>query len=434
MSGTPGTVQFTLTGHTGRVRTVAWSPDGTKIVTTSGDETAKIWSAATGALLTTIQGFYYVSHFCWSPDGSKIAGKTDDTTVTIWAATSGNVLFALDHYPSYIQRVSWSPDGSKIAVGYDDAATVIWSGSSATKLLTLGKSPTYINVLRWSPDGTKLATAGGGSKVRIWSTVTGDQICSIQHTNIVNDVDWSPDGIQTASASDDETIVLGSVSFGDILGWLVSDHGSFISVRWHPEGKKVLTTDSYGRASIWLAVETNYKPLIIFDENTKRTLSYNVTPALWSPDFTKVLATAADSTAKVWSAATGALQLTLRAHTGDITSACWSPDGARIATASDDSTAKVWYIADASGIQDSPTPIEAGFSLFPNPTVNSLHLSFASENAISSVVEICDLLGRTVATANVPAGTKEWTMSVGNLPAGVYEVRWNGEVQKLVVR
>ncbi|MBK9248613.1 MAG: PD40 domain-containing protein [Ignavibacteria bacterium] len=438
MSGTPGTVQFTLSGHTRRVKTVAWSPDGTKIVTTSGDETAKIWSAATGALLTTIQGFYYMDRLCWSPDGSKLAGKTDDSTVTIWAATSGNVLFTLNEYPSYIKHISWSPDGSKIAVNYGDSATVIWSGTSATKLLTLDKLSGYINVLRWSPDGTKIATAGSRARVNFWSTITGEWLYFVQHTGSVNDVDWSPDGTLTASASDDYTIVIASASTGDIIKFLVSDDiYSFISVRWHPDGKRVLTTNYYGKASIWSTVdkfEYSYEPLITFVKNSKRTSHYQATPALWSPDFTKVLATDADSTAQVWSAATGALQLTLQAHNGEITSACWSPDGARIATASDDSTAKVWYITDASGIQDSPTLTEAGFSLFPNPTDNSLHLSFATENAVSSAVQICDLLGRTVATADIPAGTKEWTMSVGNLPAGVYVVRWGGGVRKLVVR
>ncbi|MBK9248612.1 MAG: PD40 domain-containing protein [Ignavibacteria bacterium] len=433
MSGTPGTVQFTLSEHTGRVKTVAWSPDGTKIVTTSGDETAKIWSSATGALLTTIQGFYYMNKLCWSPDGSKIAGQTDDSTVTIWAATSGNVLFTLDQYPSYIQRVSWSPDGSKIAISYGDSATVFWSGSSTTKLLTLDKLSGYINVLRWSPDGTKIAAAGSRARVNFWSTITGEWLYFVQHTGSVNDVDWSPDGTLTASASGDETIVIASASTGDIRHWLVSQK-SFISVRWHPDGKSLLTTTSDGKADIWPSLKGGDQPRVTFNKNIKQTFSYQAIPALWSPDFTKVLTTDADSTAKVWSAATGALHLTLRAHTGDITDACWSPDGARIATASDDSTAKVWYITDASGIQDSPTPIEAGFSLFPNPTDNSFHISFATESAVSSAVQICDLLGRMVATAEVPAGAKEWTMSVGNLPAGLYAVRWNGDVRKLVVR
>ncbi|MFN8360189.1 MAG: T9SS type A sorting domain-containing protein [Candidatus Kapaibacterium sp.] len=433
MSGTPGTVQFTLSGHTGRVKTVAWSPDGTKIVTTSTDQTAKIWSAATGALLYTIQGIDYVSNFCWSYDGTKLAGTIKDSSVTIWSAINGNVLFTLDQYPSYIQRVSWSPDGSKIAISYGDSATVIWSGSSAIKLLTLDKLSGYINVLRWSPDGTKIAVAGSRARVNFWSSITGEWLYFVDHTGSVNDVDWSPDGTLTASASDDETIVIASASTGDIRHWLVS-YKSFISVRWHPDAKTVLTTTSDGKADIWPALKGGDQPRITFNKNIKQTFSYQATPALWSPDFTKVLTTDADSTAKVWSAATGALHLTLRAHTGDITDACWSPDGARIATASDDSTAKVWYITDASGIQDSPTQSEAGFSLFPNPTDNSLHLTFASESAVSSAVEIYDLLGCTVATADIPVGTKQWTMSVGNLPAGVYAVRWGGRVQKLVVR
>ena len=45
----PGTARRTLTGHTGGVRAVAWSPDGTRLATASSDETVRVWDPATGA-------------------------------------------------------------------------------------------------------------------------------------------------------------------------------------------------------------------------------------------------------------------------------------------------------------------------------------------------------------------------------------------------
>ncbi|MBK8428849.1 MAG: hypothetical protein IPL27_24160 [Lewinellaceae bacterium] len=83
LSGTPGTVQFDLKGHTEYVKDVRWSPDGTKLATVSGgalDNSAIIWSAVTGEKLYTLP---YAKSIGWSPDGSKIATITLDTADSI---------------------------------------------------------------------------------------------------------------------------------------------------------------------------------------------------------------------------------------------------------------------------------------------------------------------------------------------------------------
>ena len=49
-----GTTRTTLTGHTGAVKGVAFSPDGTLLATASNDSTARIWDAATGTTRATL--------------------------------------------------------------------------------------------------------------------------------------------------------------------------------------------------------------------------------------------------------------------------------------------------------------------------------------------------------------------------------------------
>ncbi|MEE1097327.1 MAG: hypothetical protein U0K83_03255, partial [Bacteroidales bacterium] len=46
----------TLEGHSKYVRYVAYSPDGTKIISGSADKTIKIWNANTGECLKTLEG------------------------------------------------------------------------------------------------------------------------------------------------------------------------------------------------------------------------------------------------------------------------------------------------------------------------------------------------------------------------------------------
>jgi WD40 repeat protein len=52
-------VRETLKGHTGLVNSVAWSPDGKRLATASGDQTAKVWDAARGQELETLKGHTY---------------------------------------------------------------------------------------------------------------------------------------------------------------------------------------------------------------------------------------------------------------------------------------------------------------------------------------------------------------------------------------
>src|SRR5262249_13565504 len=64
---------LTLMGHTDRVTSASWSPDGARIVTGSWDKTAKVWDAKSGAELLTFQGHTDIVYAAsWSPDGSRL--------------------------------------------------------------------------------------------------------------------------------------------------------------------------------------------------------------------------------------------------------------------------------------------------------------------------------------------------------------------------
>ena len=75
----------TFEGHSSYVSSVAYSPDGTKIISGSDDKTIKIWDANTGQCLKSLEGHSdYVNSVAFSPDGTKIISGSTDTTVKIW--------------------------------------------------------------------------------------------------------------------------------------------------------------------------------------------------------------------------------------------------------------------------------------------------------------------------------------------------------------
>jgi WD40 repeat protein len=67
-------VRLTLRGHSKVVLGVAFSPDGKRLATASGDNTAKVWNAISGQQVLTLRGHSgSVYRVAFSPDGKRLA-------------------------------------------------------------------------------------------------------------------------------------------------------------------------------------------------------------------------------------------------------------------------------------------------------------------------------------------------------------------------
>jgi len=79
--------KYALVGHTNMVTCVVFSPDGSRIATTSWDRTIKLWDAATGRELLTLRGHTGgVVCVAFSPDGRRLASGSNDKTARVWDA------------------------------------------------------------------------------------------------------------------------------------------------------------------------------------------------------------------------------------------------------------------------------------------------------------------------------------------------------------
>ena len=118
---------LTLRGHSKFLYSVAWSPDGKWLATGSGDNTAKVWDAATGRELRTLSGHKEgVTSVAWSPDGKRVATGSWDKTAKVWDAASGKELLTLGGHTEAVNSVAWSPDGKRLATASDDHTAKIW--------------------------------------------------------------------------------------------------------------------------------------------------------------------------------------------------------------------------------------------------------------------------------------------------------------------
>ena len=77
-----------LVGHEGSVRSADFSPDGSRILTASDDNTARLWDSSSGQLLATLKGHEAtVWSAAFSPDGKRIVTASEDKTARLWVAS-----------------------------------------------------------------------------------------------------------------------------------------------------------------------------------------------------------------------------------------------------------------------------------------------------------------------------------------------------------
>lgn len=256
------------------------SPDGRYIVTAGGIEIADtssstagmpqsisevvLWDVATGARLVTYNGMAYINAVAWSPDGTRIALAGSDAagaTIHVCDAHAGTLLLAYRQHVA--SRLAWSPDSRLIVSSIDSIiggvfsrTTRVWNSVTGHDYLVLNNSA---NALSWSPDGALIA-CGDAEVVHLRDAQTGS-ITSSYTTNSggapILGVAWSPNGRFIASVG-------GSPQFPDPKG--------FVQVR---ELATSQVTSYHGHKLTVAALD-------------------------WSPDSDRLVTSSYDGTVRVW--------------------------------------------------------------------------------------------------------------------------------------
>jgi len=332
---------LTLKGHRAEISSATFSPDGQRIVTGSLDRTAKVWDTASGKEILTLKGHSdEVWSVAFSPDGQRIVTGSADETAKVWEAASGKELLTLKRHTAGIRSVAFSPDGQRIVTGSEDYTAKVWDAMSAKELVQLKGHSSRIWSVAFSPDGQRIVTGSGNDRTaKVWDAASGTNLLTLKgHTSGIRSVAFSPDGERIVTGSWDHTARVWDAASGTNLLTLKGHSGAIFSVGFSPDGERIVTGGEDQTAKVWDAA--GYQELL-----TLKGQSDQIYSVAFSPDGQRIVTGSWDKTAKVWDAASGRELLTLMGHTNWIYSVAFSPDGQRIATGSEDKTAKVWDAA-----------------------------------------------------------------------------------------
>ncbi len=154
--------------HQGWVHSAVFSPDGTRILTASGDGTAKLWNLQ-GTLLADLNKHKSaVFSAVISPDGTRILTASFDGTAKLWDL-QGTLLADLNKHKRSVYSAMFSPDGTRILTASEDGSTKLWD-LQGNMLADLNKHNRGVNSAVFSPDGTRILTASKDGTAKVWLT------------------------------------------------------------------------------------------------------------------------------------------------------------------------------------------------------------------------------------------------------------------------
>ena len=284
----------TVYSHGGSVETVAYSPVNSSLIASAGgDNSVKLWDLANDVVTTLGSHNNKVNSIAFSPDGKRLVSGSDDSYLKLWDVQAKRHLTTLTHstdrFRSQIKAVAFSPDGQKIATA--GIHVKIWDIYTLREIMTI-RHGEWIFAVAFSSDGKYLAIGDTGGQIKIKNIQNQQDVIEFQgDPDSITAVKFSPDNQTFASAGYNGSVKLWKVSNWELIGTLPT-YATVTDLSFSPDSKTVVSTD-YEAVNLW----TTHN-----GENIATLLGHKgwVFAASFSPDGSSLTTGGDDGTLRLW--------------------------------------------------------------------------------------------------------------------------------------
>lgn len=328
-----------LYGHGSAVRSVAYSSDGTKIVSGDEDGTVIRWDATTrqsvGEVLTGHTA--EINDTAYSPDNRWIASASSDGTVRLWDAATGEAATVFEQHEGTVWSVTFDPEGMLVASGDENGTLLIWEAETGEIVHTIEDAHDGI-LYDLAIAGTLLASGGADNMIRLWDLETGEAVGDAleAHQNWVLTLTFNPAGNLLVSSGADAQIIVWDVENQSVALSFESGHTNWVrSLAFI--GLNLVTASADGTIRVWDIIE---QELVVPPLQVHREAVWSIAASTEGSGF---VSASADGTLLMWDlpqAPRPAVETLLVG--ADVSVVALNTAGSHIAVAGTDGNLRVW--------------------------------------------------------------------------------------------